>query len=130
MLAVLAGEELEVDPTPEFVRTTLAQFATYEHEQDRFICLIRGEEDQLNVLQTDDAYVMEWYLGSEGGHLAGYRSSQAPAQLPRRRGFFASLFKGPSPLHGTRISLEEAASILDAYVDGATSFDDFEWVKI
>ena len=130
MDAIVAGEEETVDPAPEWVRETLQKVSRAAHEHDRFICLIRSGDDQLNALCADGAWVMEWYRTDQGGHLAGFRSGQAPDRLPRRRGFLARLFKGPSPISGSRISTSEAAAMLDSYVAGAQSFAGFEWVKL
>ena len=128
MDAIIAGEEELVDPSPEWVRKTLQQVSRAADENDRFVCLIRDGGDQMNALCVDGAWVMEWYRSDMGGHMAGFRTGQAPDRLPRRRGFLASLFKGPSPLNGSRISSGEAAAMLDSYVAGAQAFAGFEWV--
>lgn len=130
MDAVIAGEEQRVDPSPEFLRTTLARLGGEPDEHDRFICLIRDGDDQLNALWTEGAWVMEWYRGDAGGHCAGFRTGQAPAEIPRRRGFLTRLFRGPEPLRGSRVSLNEAATMLMAYANGAETFAGWEWIPI
>ena len=128
--AVIAGDEAEVEPTPQWIRSTLGQIRLHEHEAERFICLIRSGDDQMNVLAVDGAFVLEWFLASEGGHLAGFRTGQEPARIAKRPGLLARLFGARSPLHGSRISLEEASQVLDAYVSGANTFPAFVWKNI
>jgi hypothetical protein len=129
MYAIVGAEEETVDPTPQWVRETLERASSAAGEHGRFVCLVRDDDDQLNALYVDGAWVMEWYRGDWGGHHCGFRSGEAPESLPRQRGFWARLFKGLSPLFGSRISTTEAASMLDLYVGGAQNFANFEWVK-
>lgn len=127
MDAIVDGKEDYVNPTPEWIRQALAMTPDYE---DRFVCLMRDPDDQMNALYVDDAFVLEWYSASEGGHLAGFRKGEAPAIMPKRLGLIARLFGSKSPLHGSRISLDEAATVLDSYVSGAKYFEGIEWKRI
>ena len=128
--AIIAGNEAEVEPSPEWHRKILAEIRLVDHPLDQFICLLRGDEDQLNVLAVDGAFVLDWYRGDMGGHVVGFRKGQAPAQLPREPGFLARLLGASRPpIQGSRISLEEAARVLDAYIEGAWDFPAFEWKR-
>ena len=128
--AIIAGEEAVVEPTPQWVRSTLGQIRLMDHEADRFVCLIRNADDQMNVLVVDDGFVLEWFLASEGGHLAGFRRGLEPAHMPKRPGFLATLFGARMVPQGSPMPLEEAARVLDAYANGAKKFPSLVWKKL
>ena len=125
--AILDGEEVSVNPTSDWVRRALSDAKSH---QDKFICLLRDANDQMNALYVDGAFVMEWYRAEEGGHLAGFRIGDAPAEMPKKPGFLTRFFQPPPPVLGSRLSLEDAARMLDQYVAGAQEFTGFEWKKI
>ncbi|MDE1467367.1 hypothetical protein [Aurantiacibacter sp. D1-12] len=125
--AIIDGEEVRVKPTSAWIRRALSLSKMHD---DRFICLLRDAGDQMNALYVDGAFVMEWYRAEEGGPLAGFRPGEKRKEQPTRSGFFARLFGERQPIVGSRIPLEAAATILDAYVAGANEFDGLEWQRI
>ena len=122
--AIVFGDEAAVEPTPEWIRATLEDAPS---RLDPFICLLRNAEDQMNAIATDGGFVLEWYRTDMGGHLAGFRLRDAPPGRLKRPGFFKSLFGKSQPIHGSRLSLEDAAAMMDAYVAGGSNFEGFVW---
>ena len=122
--AIVFGDEAAVEPTPEWIRATLADAPS---RADPFICLLRNADDQMNAIATDGGFVLEWYRADMGGHLAGFRLRDAPPGRLKRTGFFKSLFGKSQPIYGSRLSLDDTAAMLDAYVAGASVLDDFVW---
>ena len=128
MNAIVRGDECRIKPTPTWMRENLAILRTGSRSDERFVCLIRGPEDQLNVLSEQDGFVLEWYCGTRGGALVAYREGEGQDHRPqRRKGFFAGMLSGPRMVLGSRFSLEAAATVLDAYVGGADDFPALHW---
>ena len=130
MHVVIGDREEEVFPTPEWVRRTLHEVDA-SIEGSRFLAVLRGGEDQLNVLREPDGFALEWYLGDPTGPHVAYRKGEGADHQPRRRrSFLESIFRGPETALGSRFSLEEIAAVLDAYVGGAADFPDLRWERL
>ena len=85
----------------------------------------------MNVLCESDGFVLEWYLAEKGGSLAAFREGTGHDHLPmKKKGFFASLFSSSTAVVGTRLSIAEVTEALNAYVAGASDFQNLHWKPI
>ena len=130
MQAIVGSDEMEIEPTSEWIRRTLHQIEDLT-AGDRFLTLLRSEDDQLNALCEPDGFVLEWYNGKQGGAQVAYRNGEGRDHQPQRRqGIFSSIFAPAPEILGSRLPLEATATILDAYVAGADRFEGLRWERL
>ncbi|GGD34051.1 hypothetical protein GCM10010989_05280 [Croceicoccus pelagius] len=127
MWAILFGDECEVTPDREWVDDALARMP-YAKSGNQWLCLMRDDGDQMNVLWQSPAYFFEWNNEEMGGALAGYRAGEGLDHRPQERtGFLGNLFGKKAGLTGSGFSQSEATAMLDAYVRGTPAFPDLHW---
>ena len=127
--AVIGGKEEKVFPTDSWIKFTLSDVRHRSKKAERFVCLIRNEEDQLNALCVNGAFILEWYRQSAGGRLIASRAGEKPTECFERLSLIARFFGAKRQIQGSLFDLNEAATIFEAYVNGATEFPSIAWYR-
>lgn len=130
--AMVHGEECEVDPNPKWVRKTLAGLRPGQG-WDSFVCLMRDRgKSQFNVLCEADGFALEWFLANEDKRLIAFRRGGEWKYQPGPRKDFdwGPQKQNDKQIHGSRFTLEQAATYVDQFVTGKKEFAGLAWVEL